>query len=219
MYIQAWADPGKYALIGAASQLGGIARVTLSLAVILIETTGNLSLGLGLMLTLLTAKLVGDCFNSVLKIIGIHLHLFSLYAHFLFPFLKGIYDMNVQLAGLPMLPWSSPPMCHGTQAQTIMSKPVVVLKEVERVSTVISVLEDTRHQGFPVIFEDRFSGSQAKQTSFGALRGLILRSQLQILLKEKPFCSSPTGSTRSPIPLETFRMYYPRYPAFEVVLL
>lgn len=125
--------------------------------------------------------------------------------------------MNVQLAGLPMLPWSSPPMCHGTQAQYIMSKPVVVLKEVERVSTVISVLEDTRHQGFPVIFEDRFSGSQAKQTSFGVLRGLILRSQLKILLKEKSFCSSPTGSTRPPIPLETFRKYYPRYPTFEVI--
>lgn len=188
----AWADPGKYALIGAASQLGGIARVTLSLAVILIETTGNLSLGLGLMLTLLTAKLVGDCFNA------------------------GIYDMNVKLAGLPMLPWSSPPLCYGTEARDIMSKPVVVLREVERVSTILSVLEETSHQGFPLIFEDRFAGPQGKQNSFGMLRGLILRSQLQILLKEKAFCTSPTGGTsQPPVPLETFRMYYPRYPTFQ----
>lgn len=47
--------------------------------------------------------------------------------------------MNVQLAGLPMLPWAAPPLSYGTQAQHIMSTPVVVLKEVERVSTVIRV--------------------------------------------------------------------------------
>ena len=52
---------------------------------------------------------------------------------------KGIYDMNVQLAGLPMLPWAAPPLSYGTQAQHIMSTPVVVLKEVEQVSTVIRV--------------------------------------------------------------------------------
>ena len=47
--------------------------------------------------------------------------------------------MNVQLAGLPMLPWAAPPLSYGTQAQHIMSTPVVVLKEVEQVSTVIRV--------------------------------------------------------------------------------
>ena len=116
-----------------------------------------------------------------------------------------------------MLPWASPPLCHDTQAQHIMSTPVVVLKEVERVSNIIRVLEDTPHQGYPVTFEDCFTGSQGKHSSFGLLRGLILRSQLKILLKEKAFCSSPTGaSSRPPLSLETFRMYYPRYPAYEV---
>lgn len=128
--------------------------------------------------------------------------------------------MNVQLAGLPILPWSSPPLCHDTQAQHIMSKPVIVLKEIERVSTVIGVLENTRHQGFPVTVEDRFLGSQGKQNSYGVLRGLILRSQLKILLKEKAFFSSlSSANSLPPVSLETFRMYYPRYPAFEVQIL
>lgn len=125
--------------------------------------------------------------------------------------------MNVQLAGLPMLPWSSPPLCYDTKAQHIMSTPVVVLKEVESVSTIISVLETTRHQGFPVTYEDSFTNPQGKQCTFGALRGLILRSQLKILLKEKAFYSSMTGiSSRAPLSLETFRKYYPRYPAIQV---
>ena len=177
----AWADPGKYALIGAASQLGGIARVTLSLAVILIETTGNLTLGLGLMLTLLTAKFIGDLFNT------------------------GVYDMNVQLAGLPMLPWTSPPLSHDMLAKHMMSSPVVTFNEVERVSNVVRILKETPHNGFPVVQQ------------CAALRGIILRSQLKILLKEKAFCSSPSGdpSSKSPIPLETFRRYYPRYPALD----
>jgi chloride channel 7 len=74
-------DPGKYALIGAASTLGGIVRMTLSLTVIITEATGDITLGLPIMFSIMAAKLVGDLFN------------------------EGIFDMHIQLSGIPLLDW------------------------------------------------------------------------------------------------------------------
>ena len=45
--------PGTYAIIGAAAFMGGVMRMTISLTVILIETTQKISYGLPIMITLM----------------------------------------------------------------------------------------------------------------------------------------------------------------------
>uniref|UniRef100_H0Z1D0 Chloride voltage-gated channel 7 n=1 Tax=Taeniopygia guttata TaxID=59729 RepID=H0Z1D0_TAEGU len=152
-----WADPGKYALMGAAAQLGGIVRMTLSLTVIMMEATGNVTYGFPIMLVLMTAKIVGDYF------------------------VEGLYDMHIQLQSVPFLHWEAPVTSHSLTAREVMSTPVTCLRRIERVGTVVDILSDTssNHNGFPVV------ESNPDTTQVAGLRGLILRSQLIVLLKHK----------------------------------
>ncbi|CAI5531242.1 unnamed protein product [Closterium sp. Naga37s-1] len=70
---------GTYALLGAASFLGGSMRMTVSLSVILLELTGSLKLLPLVMVVLLVSKSVGDLFN------------------------RNIEDSHVDLKGIPNL--------------------------------------------------------------------------------------------------------------------
>lgn len=51
--------PGTYALIGAASFLGGVVRMTISLTVILIESTNEIEYGLPIMITVMVSAKYG----------------------------------------------------------------------------------------------------------------------------------------------------------------
>lgn len=119
-----------YSLIGAASVLGGMARMTISLTVILLESTGNEQFVLPLMISLFCARIVGCLFNDDLYHIHIHLK-------------AGVQFLDHQLRNLSGH--------HDLFAGHIMSKDVVFLRPIEKVGTVLDILSTCDHSCFPVV--------------------------------------------------------------------
>uniref|UniRef100_A0A673KFY2 Chloride channel protein n=1 Tax=Sinocyclocheilus rhinocerous TaxID=307959 RepID=A0A673KFY2_9TELE len=185
-----WADPGKYALIGAAAQLGGIVRMTLSLTVILVEATGSVTYGFPIMLVLMTAKIVGDYF------------------------IEGLYDVHIKLQSVPFLHWEAPPTSHWLTAREVMSSPVTCFNRVEKVGRIVDVLSNTstNHNGFPVV------AHTTENDEPGKICGLILRSQLIVLLKHKVFVERASSRlSHRKLQLKDFRDAYPRFPPIQSI--
>ncbi|KAJ8413568.1 hypothetical protein AAFF_G00080750 [Aldrovandia affinis] len=185
-----WPDPGKYALIGAAAQLGGIVRMTLSLTVIMVEATGNVTYGLPIMLVLMTAKIVGDYF------------------------IEGLYDVHIKLQSVPFLHWEAPATSHSLTAREVMSSPVTSFNRIEKVGTIVDILSNTttNHNGFPVVNE------LIDHNELGKICGLILRSQLIVLLKHKVFVERARSRlNQRKLQLKDFRDAYPRFPPIQSI--
>ncbi|XP_025115201.1 H(+)/Cl(-) exchange transporter 7-like isoform X2 [Pomacea canaliculata] len=154
-------DIGRYALIGAASQMGGILRTTISLTVVILECNGDISFGLCILTALMISKWVGDFFTT------------------------GLYDMNVEVCGIPLLSWEPPPLSENVRGCELMSQPVLSIFPVEKVGHIMDILENETFHGFPVIEQD--------PSKKGKLQGIILRSQLLAMLQKKAF--APEGQT------------------------
>uniref|UniRef100_A0A671RT90 Chloride channel protein n=1 Tax=Sinocyclocheilus anshuiensis TaxID=1608454 RepID=A0A671RT90_9TELE len=163
---------------------GGIVRMTLSLTVILVEATGNVTYGFPIMLVLMTAKIVGDYF------------------------IEGLYDIHIKLQSVPFLHWDAPPTSHWLTAREVMSSPVTCLNRVEKVGRIVDVLSNTStiHNGFPVVAHTRI------------ICGLILRSQLIVLLKHKVFVERASSRlSQRKLQLKDFRDAYPRFPPIQSI--
>ena len=112
----------KYALIGAACQLGGTVRMTISLTVILLECTGDITFGLPVIMVLIIAKWVGDFFNTVrasrsFLSVRFSVSFFRRCDGNSIPFLQGLYDLHIQMMGIPLLPWEPPEMSYDITAR------------------------------------------------------------------------------------------------------
>ena len=88
LYAQLWntmlpegskLDPAAYALFGATAVLGGIVRRTISVIVIIMEATNNITFFYPLVIITVFAKITGDLFN------------------------QGIYDMYIKFNRIPLL--------------------------------------------------------------------------------------------------------------------
>lgn len=120
-------QPGTYALIGAASLLGGIARVTISLTVMMIEATGDIQHGLPVMIACMVSKMVGDYFTH------------------------GIYHVIIHIKHYDFLEWYPPEIADFLLAMDVMHTHVICFKEVVQVSEIWRTLKSCDHNGFPIV--------------------------------------------------------------------
>lgn len=120
---------GVYAVVGAAGQLAGISRMTISLTMILMEITGNMRLMMPLMLCIMVSKSVADRFTRSAFDIAL--------------------ELNVQIRMLRESAWN----CEDINIPIfdLCSREVVVLHCKELASHIMKVLASTRHHSFPLV--------------------------------------------------------------------
>lgn len=120
-------DEGTYALLGAASFLGGSMRLTMCMCIMLLELTNNLALLPLTMLVLLMAKFVGDGTG-----------------------VKSIYEVLMDVKGMPYLPRQPEGFLRHVNVKECCSEPPVTFLRVEKVSNLVRVLKQYSHNSFPV---------------------------------------------------------------------
>ncbi|KAJ7375623.1 Chloride transport protein 6 [Desmophyllum pertusum] len=104
--------------------------MTISLTVILIESTNEISYGLPIMITLMVAKWSGDLFN------------------------EGLYDIHVKLKNVPLLEWTAPQEMYRLKASDIMESCLSYIYPHTRIHSIVGILKTTAHNAFPVVTVD-----------------------------------------------------------------
>ncbi len=168
VYSWDWMDPGAFALLGAVSFFAGVTRLTMSLAVIMVEITNDIQFLLLIMTTIMFAKWVGDLFT--------HSIYHSLLELKCIPFLDAnpvFYKAeDLSNGGRRGGGGSQPISLEHFAARSVMAAPVVHLTETVRLERLVQVLQTTDHGGFPVVDADEDR----------RFRGLVTRFELMTLL-------------------------------------
>lgn len=161
-YIDDSVNPGNYALIGAASQLAGFSRMTISLTVIVVELTNEMTYLLPIMLTITISQWTGNLFTV------------------------SMYDIVIYLRKIPFLPPLLPPHIDKLVAEEIMidAKNVITVEPVMKVRELVRKLTNeggVSHNGFPVVQAYISWAGERKKLVIGT----ILRGQIVSLIQQK----------------------------------
>ncbi|KAL1955869.1 hypothetical protein VTO42DRAFT_8027 [Malbranchea cinnamomea] len=156
--------PGTYAIIGAASALGGATRMTASIVVIMFELTGALTYVIPIMIAVMLSKWCGDTFGK-----------------------RGIYESWIRFNEYPFLDQKDdtpPPDIPVRQIMTSINDLTVIPAVGHTIESLTNLLKTTTYRGFPVV----------KDTSHPILLGYISRNELSYALKTATSRSSNNSS-------------------------
>ncbi|GMH08419.1 hypothetical protein Nepgr_010259 [Nepenthes gracilis] len=163
-------EEGTYALLGAASFLGGSMRMTVSLCVIMVEITNNLKFLPLIMLVLLISKAVGDVFN------------------------EGLYEEQARLRGIPLLESRPKYQMRNMMAKEACGyRKVVSLPRVIKVGDLVSILRSNEHNGFPVI--DHTRSGETLVSGLMLRSHLLVLLQSKIDFQHSPLPSDSKGGS------------------------
>ncbi|KAF1812656.1 chloride channel protein 3 [Eremomyces bilateralis CBS 781.70] len=146
--------PGTYAIIGAASALGGATRMTVSIVVIMFELTGALTYVLPIMVAVMVSKWVGDAISP-----------------------RGIYESWIHFNGYPFLDnrddnSAAVPDVLANEVMTRLVDLVVITSTGHTIQSLQTLLTQHDLRGFPVIDNERNT----------TLLGYISRTELEFAL-------------------------------------
>jgi len=164
-------DPSVYALVGTAAMMSGFSRITVSLCVIIIELTENTQFLLPIILTVMVAKWVGDALSH------------------------PIYEDKIEVKSIPFLEHHPPLSTYELGVTDIMAREVDCIYMVDKLSRIVDVLTNTRHNGFPVVSKEE----DGRERTF---RGFITRNHLLILMERRQY--SGPGSSPGILDFEYF---------------
>jgi len=148
--------PGIYALLGSAAFFAGVSRLSVSLTIIMIELSGDVLLAFPLMVSIMVAKNLAD-----------------LIVH-------PLYHEQLALKGVPYLDRPTHELAS-MRVSDVMTKTVVVLREVESIARIDHLLSKHDYSSFPIVGDDN------------SYKGMIHRRELKILLSRRDiFLRKPT---------------------------